>query len=68
MTPRRTHIIDPEYFVSTHRDRAWCGSFGAQYSPMTELPDESDCQRCIARWRVWERHQRAMAVINRRAS
>jgi hypothetical protein len=54
---RRTHLIDPDHFVQTQRDRPWCGAFGARYSPMVEHPHEADCQRCLDRWRVWERQQ-----------
>lgn len=54
---RRTHIIDPEHFVATERERPWCGMYGARYSPLVEHPADADCAHCLARWRAWEREQ-----------
>jgi hypothetical protein len=51
---RRVHIIDPEAFVRNGTERAWCGAYGAQYSPLVEHPDDANCERCERRLRAWE--------------
>lgn len=50
----RIHIIDPDAFVRYGRERPWCGTFGAIYSPLVEHPDDANCQRCERRLRAWE--------------
>lgn len=52
---RAVHLIDPDTFVRSGRERAWCGSFGSKFSPKVEHPDDADCRRCLARVGPWHR-------------
>jgi hypothetical protein len=57
--PAVVHIIDPDYFVRTPRERPWCSH--GRYVPLVEHPADATCQLCLRRYIAWERQQGAAA-------
>lgn len=43
----RVHLIDPDHFVRTRRERPWCGH--GRYVPMVDDPSDATCQHCLRR-------------------
>jgi hypothetical protein len=53
--PKIVHLIDPDFFVRTRRERPWCSH--GRYVPLVEDPDQATCQLCLRRYLAWEAAQ-----------